>query len=92
MYYLKMQEQSRRKKWTLYRETWASKHLIRSRIVAEYIHHKKGTLERLSDRPDCFRIAAKNIRSQCTETDMHEDQRVMSWWSCSKTRRIYSLN
>ena len=53
---------------------------------------QKGMLERLSDKPDCFRIAAKNIRSQCTETDMHEDQRVMSWCQHSQTQRIYSLN
>ncbi|KAJ3562343.1 hypothetical protein NP233_g9636 [Leucocoprinus birnbaumii] len=37
-----------------------------------------GMLEQLSDKPDCFRIAAKNIRSQCTETDMDADQRVAS--------------
>jgi len=89
-YHLKMQEQSHQKKWTLYRETWASRYLIRSRIIAECIMCQKGMLERLSDKPDCFRIAAKNIRSQCTETDMHEDQRVMSWCLHSKSHRIYS--
>lgn len=46
-------------------------------------------LEHYTNKPDCFRMGAKSIRSQCGEADMDEEQRVigkLSWFSTLGTR------
>lgn len=48
-----------------------------------------GLLEHYTNKPDCFRMGAKSIRSQCGEADMDEEQRVigkLSWFSTLGTR------
>ncbi|EKM75799.1 hypothetical protein AGABI1DRAFT_45852, partial [Agaricus bisporus var. burnettii JB137-S8] len=35
-------------------------------------------LEHYTNKPDCFRMGAKSIRSQCGEADMDEEQRVIA--------------
>ncbi|KAI0342308.1 hypothetical protein BDW22DRAFT_1357628 [Trametopsis cervina] len=53
------------------KDTWDSSKL--SVILDNY-----GKLESYEHKPDCFRRAASSIRVQCSELDMHEEQRVQA--------------